>query len=143
MAFLDAQSSTVLFDPPDVYEEALARYALSAEDIAFAKAHRRSHNRLKANDSLECRNCHSAVAMDFTKQTQRAADIHSKYLLTGKATCIDCHKGIAHELPNMEGVEPGWKMPKDLEGQELPAASNDAIGDLRKAVASAHGSMMF
>lgn len=46
MAFLDAQSRTVLFDPPDVYEEALARYALSAEDIAFAKAHRRSHNRL-------------------------------------------------------------------------------------------------
>ena len=34
MAFLDAQSRTVLFDPPDVYEEALARYALSAEDIA-------------------------------------------------------------------------------------------------------------
>ncbi|MDP9588625.1 UNVERIFIED_ORG: cytochrome c-type protein NapC [Shinella zoogloeoides] len=98
--------------------------------------------RLKANDSLECRNCHSAVAMDFTKQTQRAADIHSKYLLTGKATCIDCHKGIAHELPNMEGVEPGWKMPRELEGQELPAAANDAIGDLRKAVASAHGSIM-
>lgn len=98
--------------------------------------------RLKANDSLECRNCHSAVAMDFTKQTQRAADIHSKYLLTGKATCIDCHKGIAHELPNMEGVEPGWKMPRELEGQELPAAANDAIGDLRKAVASAHRSIM-
>jgi TnpA family transposase len=46
MAFLDAQSRTVLFDPPEVYEEALARYALSAEDVAFALAHRRSHNRL-------------------------------------------------------------------------------------------------
>ena len=99
--------------------------------------------RLKANDSLECRNCHSAVAMDFTKQTQRAADIHSKYLLTGKATCIDCHKGIAHELPNMRGVEPGWKVPEELQGEELPAASNDAIGDLRKAVASAHDATMF
>ena len=99
--------------------------------------------RLKANDSLECRNCHSAVAMDFTKQTQRAADIHSKYLLPGKATCIDCHKGIAHELPSMEGVEPGWKMPRELEGKELPAASNDAIGDLQRAVASAHGVTTF
>jgi cytochrome c-type protein NapC len=29
--------------------------------------------RLKANDSLECRNCHSSVAMDLSKQTQRAA----------------------------------------------------------------------
>ncbi|MCT7666294.1 NapC/NirT family cytochrome c [Shinella kummerowiae] len=99
--------------------------------------------RLKANDSLECRNCHSSVAMDFTKQTQRAADIHSKYLLPGKATCIDCHKGIAHELPNMEGIEPGWKMPSELEGKALPAASNDAIGALREAVASAHGTNAF
>jgi nitrate/TMAO reductase-like tetraheme cytochrome c subunit len=29
--------------------------------------------RMKANDSLECRNCHSSAAMDFTKQTRRAA----------------------------------------------------------------------
>src|SRR5688572_31697104 len=29
--------------------------------------------RLKANDSLECRNCHSSVAMDLSKQTERAA----------------------------------------------------------------------
>ena len=95
--------------------------------------------RLKAKDSLECRTCHSAVAMDFTKKTQRAANIHSKFLLPGKATCIDCHKGIAHELPNMEGVDPGWKMPKELEGEELPAASNvDALDDLRRAVADAH-----
>jgi TnpA family transposase len=46
MPSLDAQSRTTLFEPPDVYEEALARYALSVEDVAFAKAHRRSHNRL-------------------------------------------------------------------------------------------------
>lgn len=93
-------------------------------------------SRLKANDSLECRNCHSSIAMDFTKQTQRAADIHSRYLLTGRATCIDCHKGIAHELPNMDGIEPGWKMPLELQGEELPTAS--AIGDLQKAMTEAH-----
>ena len=79
--------------------------------------------RLKANDSLECRNCHSSVAMDFTKQTPRAAEIHRRYLVSGKATCIDCHKGIAHELPNMEGIEPGWRVPPDLRGHELPQAS--------------------
>jgi cytochrome c-type protein NapC len=70
--------------------------------------------RLKANDSLECRNCHSSVAMDLSKQTQRAADIHTRYLLPGKATCIDCHKGIAHELPDMKGIDPGWKMPPEV-----------------------------
>lgn len=83
--------------------------------------------RLKANDSLECRNCHSSVAMDFTKQTQRAAEIHRRYLISGKATCIDCHKGIAHELPNMEGIEPGWRVAPELRGQDLPQASVESL----------------
>lgn len=83
--------------------------------------------RLKSNDSLECRNCHSSVAMDFTKQTKRAGEIHQRYLLTGKATCIDCHKGIAHELPNMEGIDPGWRVPPELQGQELPQASLERL----------------
>lgn len=64
--------------------------------------------RLKANDSLECRNCHSTAAMDLTRQAPRAAAIHTRYLLSGERTCIDCHKGIAHQLPDMTGVLPGW-----------------------------------
>ena len=39
--------------------------------------------------------------------TRRAADIHGRFLITGEKTCIDCHKGIAHKLPDMSGV-PGW-----------------------------------
>ena len=58
--------------------------------------------RLKANNSLECRNCHSAESMDITTQSKRAADLHERELFTGKQTCIDCHKGIAHQLPNMD-----------------------------------------
>jgi cytochrome c-type protein NapC len=57
--------------------------------------------RLKANDSLECRNCHSSESMDITRQSPRAADFHQRLLFTGEKTCIDCHKGIAHELPDM------------------------------------------
>jgi cytochrome c-type protein NapC len=69
----------------------------------------REWHRLKANDSLECRNCHEFEFMDFTKQGDRAARMHSTALGGpdgdgGKMTCIDCHKGIAHELPDMEGV---------------------------------------
>ncbi|MEQ8321044.1 MAG: NapC/NirT family cytochrome c [Rhodospirillales bacterium] len=64
-------------------------------------------SRLKSNDSLECRNCHSAESMDFSVQGPRAAEAHSTFLVSGQKTCIDCHKGIAHELPNMAGVE-GW-----------------------------------
>ena len=60
--------------------------------------------RLKANNSLECRNCHQFESMDFTKQSKRAVNAHSTQLASGEKTCIDCHKGIAHQLPNMEGV---------------------------------------
>ncbi|MCU4676706.1 cytochrome c3 family protein [Catenovulum sp. 2E275] len=63
--------------------------------------------RLKANDSLECRNCHNFNSMDFTMQSQRAVAMHSSALANGEKTCIDCHKGIAHQLPDMSGVE-GW-----------------------------------
>jgi len=64
--------------------------------------------RMKANDSLECRNCHSADSMDTTRQSPRAVDQHQRFLFTGQRTCIDCHKGIAHRLPDMRGV-PGWQ----------------------------------
>lgn len=65
-------------------------------------------HRLKSNDSLECRNCHSEESMDFTRQSPRAADAHQSLLVPGEKTCIDCHKGIAHELPDMSGVQ-GWQ----------------------------------
>jgi cytochrome c-type protein NapC len=91
--------------------------------------------RLKADDSLECRNCHSSVAMDFSKQAGRAAQIHTQFLLSGRATCIDCHKGIAHELPNMEGVNPGWRMSPELLGVELPQSSTiNALERITEAV---------
>jgi cytochrome c-type protein NapC len=60
--------------------------------------------RMKATDSLECRNCHKSTAMDVEKQTQRAQNRHAK----GKAeglTCIDCHYGIAHKEPDGPGPQ--------------------------------------
>ena len=68
----------------------------------------REWERMRANDSLECRNCHSAQSMDLAKQNPRAASAHERLMFTGEKTCIDCHKGIAHRLPNMSGV-PGWE----------------------------------
>lgn len=53
---------------------------------------------MKANDSRECRNCHSYAAMDFHKQGRRAQEKMQEGLKQGK-TCIECHKGIAHKLP--------------------------------------------
>ena len=65
----------------------------------------REWERMKANDSRECRNCHDFQSMDFTRQSKRGADAHSTALAQkvseGGQTCIDCHKGIAHRLPDM------------------------------------------
>ncbi|HEB99230.1 MAG TPA: Denitrification system component NirT [Thiotrichales bacterium] len=60
---------------------------------------------MKKTDSRECRNCHDYESMDFTYQGRRAVNQHSKGLEEGK-TCIDCHKGIAHQLPDMREIDP-------------------------------------
>ena len=60
---------------------------------------------MKETDSRECRNCHNYDFMDFTEQGRRAVNQHSVGLEEGK-TCIDCHKGIAHSLPDMRTVDP-------------------------------------
>ena len=60
---------------------------------------------MEETDSRECRNCHNFDFMDFGEQGRRAVKQHSEGLDAGK-TCIDCHKGIAHELPDMHEVDP-------------------------------------
>ena len=62
-------------------------------------------SRLKSNNSLECRNCHNLASMDFTRQSKRAVDMHSTVLANGEKTCIDCHKGIAHRLPDIKSAD--------------------------------------
>ena len=53
---------------------------------------------MKETDSRECRNCHDFEFMDIAVQEKRSRDRHSQAIDKGE-TCIDCHKGIAHELP--------------------------------------------
>ncbi len=59
---------------------------------------RREWKRMKANDSRECRNCHSLESMASDKQKQRARKQH-EMAREDNLTCIDCHKGIAHHKP--------------------------------------------
>ena len=60
---------------------------------------------MKKTDSRECRNCHNFEFMDYGEQGRRAVKQHSIAVDEGK-TCIDCHKGIAHELPDMHDIDP-------------------------------------
>jgi len=53
---------------------------------------------MQANDSRECRNCHQFSVMALENQARFAARIHGDAAEKG-GTCIDCHQGITHKLP--------------------------------------------
>jgi len=85
--------------------------------------------RMKKTDSRECRNCHNFEYFDYGVQGRRSSNMHQTGLNEGK-TCIDCHKGIAHKLPevnqsigevNVEGATPAEFHPP-TEKKEAEAA---------------------
>ncbi len=72
--------------------------------------------RMKKSDSRECRNCHNFESFDYTLQNIRAAKMHQGGLSEGQ-TCIDCHKGIAHKLPQVDqsvGSTTGGALPQEF-----------------------------
>ncbi len=58
--------------------------------------------RMKRTDSATCRHCHDDLAMSRDEQSRVAWRQHSRLRDTGE-TCIDCHQGLAHKLPE------GWE----------------------------------
>jgi nitrate/TMAO reductase-like tetraheme cytochrome c subunit len=52
----------------------------------------------KGNNSKNCRTCHQFTAAVVAKQKDFVQPMH-KQVLDGQATCIDCHKGVAHTAP--------------------------------------------
>ena len=62
---------------------------------------------MRANNSANCRTCHTPEAMSAEKQSEDAQKQHKKFA-SGKATCIDCHTGVAHK----EAEEPAAAKPK-------------------------------
>jgi cytochrome c-type protein NapC len=71
---------------------------------------------MKANDSRECRNCHSRDAMSKELQSEKAQARHAKAKVEGK-TCIECHFGIAHKEPDGPGPQE-----MSVAAKEKPAA---------------------
>lgn len=71
---------------PEKYEE----HRIAMATVVWRK--------MKVSDSRECRNCHNFKYMDFTVQETRAASEHQR-AIDNNMTCIDCHQGIAHDLP--------------------------------------------
>lgn len=60
---------------------------------------------MKKSDSLECRNCHTFTEDVLAKQKLFAAKSHRGRFKEGQ-TCIDCHQGIAHNLPEEPEAAP-------------------------------------
>ena len=55
-------------------------------------------DQMKASESRECRNCHDYASMDRSEQDRSGCKKHGRAPGAGE-TCIDCHKGLAHEYP--------------------------------------------
>ncbi len=53
------------------------------------------------SDSRECRNCHANAVFDTTKMKKPPEAERMKKGLAAGETCIACHKGIAHKLPDL------------------------------------------
>mgnify|MGYP003574288304 CR=1 FL=1 len=84
----------------DVYHEILGTIdtpeKYEAQRWAMAN---RVWDKMKATDSRECRSCHDFSSMDLTAQSRSARSRHGNAPDKGE-TCIDCHKGVAHEEPD-------------------------------------------
>lgn len=56
--------------------------------------------RFSANNSLECKNCHEYKSMNFDLMSEKGR-LQMTKAAERDQSCLDCHKGIAHELPDM------------------------------------------
>lgn len=83
----------------DVYHELMGTVS-TPEKFEARRMQMAQHqwDKMKASDSRECRNCHSFDAMSPDVQKKSVYDKHVAARQSGK-TCIDCHKGVAHQLP--------------------------------------------
>jgi cytochrome c-type protein NapC len=59
---------------------------------------------MRETDSRECRNCHNWSSMLTDLQKPKARIFHNTGVKLDK-TCIDCHQGIAHQLPSNSDKE--------------------------------------
>ncbi len=75
-------------DTPEKYEE---RRLVMAQRV---------WDQMESNDSLECRACHNSDRFDYENMKPEAVAQKKEGFARGD-TCITCHKGIAHKLPDM------------------------------------------
>ncbi|URL02760.1 NapC/NirT family cytochrome c [Avibacterium sp. 21-595] len=91
MALKDVWNTFVVDKLPD--QDAYETHRLAMAKSVWAE--------MKASDSVTCKSCHNQEAMVLSEQSEAAQKMH-KIAQETNQTCIDCHKGIVHFMPEME-----------------------------------------
>lgn len=85
----------------DIYHHLIGTYP---DQAAFEKSRwHLAQNVLKDmqhRDSKECRACHALESMNLDVQDKSGAKKHKRVMETGDKTCVDCHSGLVHTLPD-------------------------------------------
>ncbi|MEE4384333.1 MAG: NapC/NirT family cytochrome c [Pseudomonadales bacterium] len=108
-------------DTPEDFE---ARRAVLARDI---------WEQYERNDSQFCRHCHEPEAWDLQAQSAMARGAHQS-VVDGDATCIACHKGIAHSIP--AGARNGGSADEE---EAAASGTQDGEGTTEGSVREAEG----
>ncbi len=87
---------------------------------------------LAQNDAAPCRACHDAQRMNQAEQSQHARKAHARARRTARV-CIDCHIGLAHNLPPMTQLPEA-----QAAGDDAPVVCNGCHADFSLALADNH-----
>lgn len=63
-------------------------------------------DKMRRTNSRECRSCHDFANMDLSEQERTARSRHGSAEEKG-LTCIDCHAGVVHKLPDEPAEDDG------------------------------------
>ena len=81
---------------------------------------------MRADNSANCRTCHTPEAMNAGKQSEDAVKQHKKFT-SGKATCIDCHIGVAHVEPSEPKAVPATPATPAKAARATPPAEAESL----------------
>ena len=101
---LPGQIERKIFAANDLYQHFITKKIDTPEQFEEHRLDlaKRVWTRMEENDSSSCRGCHTYEGMDHSLQSVAAAKEMKEAAKTNQ-TCISCHKGIAHEMPDMSG----------------------------------------
>lgn len=95
---------------------------------------------MEETDSANCRSCHNFTSSIPAGQGLFASSRHAKAQENGQ-TCIDCHKGIAHQLPERPTPESEKSVvaEEQTEGEQPWEYDPDYADEINETCAGCHG----